>query len=45
MDNSKFIKLSKFSFMALKDGIMNTVNWYVSTIKNNPNLIKNKKKN
>lgn len=45
MDNSKFIKLSKFSFTALKDGIMNTVNWYVSTIKNNPNLIKNKKKN
>jgi hypothetical protein len=45
MDNSKFISLSKFSFLELKDTIKRTVKWYELMMQENSNLIKNKEKN
>ena len=45
MDNSKFVGLSKFSFLKLKDTIKKTVKWYELMMKKNSNLIKDKDKN
>ena len=45
MDNSKFITLSRFSFLDLKESIQRTVKWYELMMQENSNLIKNKEKN
>ena len=29
MSNKNFIKISKFKFLSLKEGIKKTINWYI----------------
>jgi len=44
MDNNKFINLSKFKFLPLKDGIKKAVDWFLMSIEKDNNFIKNYKK-
>lgn len=40
VSNKRFIKLNNFSYTSLRDGISKTVDWYVQTIENSPELLR-----